>query len=88
MADFKKFASDDHAGWDQETGEPTIMHFANAVQVWAICQDKPQSVADAAKAFNVEPALVIQAIEDGNAWMFLTGPRDDYGKLIIEHDGE
>ena len=34
--------------WNLETGEPSIALFANAVQVWAVCQDSPRVTVDAA----------------------------------------
>lgn len=89
-AHFKKFSGPRHDAeeWDQKTGAPGIGLFSTAVQVWAICQDRLDiSVADAAKTFNVEPYLIIQAVEY-HPWMFLTGPCDDYAKLLIEHEGE
>ena len=67
--------------WNLETGEPSIVLFANAVQVWAVCQDSPRVTVDAAAlAFNVKPELIRQAVEH-HAWMFLCGQ-------AIEHEGE
>jgi hypothetical protein len=45
------------------------------------------SVAEAARVFNVDPARVIEAVEI-HSWMYLSGPHDDYTRLMIEHDGE
>jgi hypothetical protein len=75
------FAPDDEDYWDQKTGLPTSAHFGNAVQVWAIAQDRPVTITDAALAFNVSPDLVRRAVED-HCWM-MVGEND-----LIEHDGE
>lgn len=84
-----EFANDDCITWDQETGAPTKMHLANAIQVWDLLRDSatPSMVADAAKAFNVPGAIIIAAVEE-HPWMFIAGPTDDYTKCSIEHDGE
>lgn len=80
-------AWDDREMWDSETGKPGIILFANAVQVWAVLQEGDVSVSRAATAFNVLPAMIVAAVKS-HAWMFLTGPRDDFDKLLIEHEGE
>ena len=67
-------------GWD-ESGNPTVTTFGNALQVWASAQDSPPTINDAALAFNVEPGLIRQAISE-HYWMFI-GKND-----IIEHEGE
>lgn len=74
-------------GWDTETGAPGIILFGDALQVWSISQNHPVSVADAARAFNISPARIVEAVEDHH-WMLLVGPRHDYERLMIEHDGE
>lgn len=67
--------------WSVETGAPSIDMFANAVQVWSIAQDRDVTVQEAALVFNVEPKLIVQAVE-WHPWMFIgAGDR-------IEHDGE
>lgn len=71
----------------QETGQPGIFLFANALQVWAIRQDHLVSVAEAAVAFRCPPLAIMEAV-DRHAWMFLSGPDDDYSRLLIEHEGE
>ncbi|MBI3453989.1 MAG: hypothetical protein HY057_14370 [Rhodospirillales bacterium] len=71
-----------------ETGVPTKIHVGNAIRVWSFCQNRAGvSVADAARAFNIDPARVVEDVED-HGWMDLTGPRDDFEQLIINHDGE
>ena len=88
MSYFTEFAKSEDDEWDQETGAPSIGLFGRALQCWSVCQARERvTVAEAAAAFNVEPRLIIEAAED-HYWMFLTGPRDDYTKLIIEHEGE
>ena len=78
----------DENGWNQETGEPGILRFGNAIQVWSLTQGRTDvTVDEAAKAFNVEPRWIVEAVED-HPWMYLSGPLDDYTKLIIGHDGE
>lgn len=77
----------DQTGFDLESGAPGIGTFANALQLWSIYQDQPVSVALAAVVFNVEPRRIIEAVE-WHFWMFLTGPHDDYTRLMIEHEGE
>lgn len=81
MTKITHFAGDTNTGWDVETGMPTDIHFANAIQVWSTAQDRPTSVQEAALAFNVTPGLVAAAI-DAHPWMFVG--HDD----LIEHDGE
>lgn len=75
---------------DHESGEAgfTLTQFANALQTWSFMQQgRPTSVAEAASVFNTDAATVIEAVESHH-WMFLTGPRDAYDRLMIEHDGE
>ncbi len=82
------WADDDNLTWDQETGAPTKLHFGNAIQVWALMQDRPiVTVAEAAEAFNVPAARIIEAIDD-HSWMMVCGPDADYMKMTIEHDGD
>lgn len=79
MSDF--FASAGDPPWDENTGKPTVAFFGNALQVWSIMQEHPReeyrlagrrapTVADAAKAFNCPPAMVIEAVLN-HYWMFL-----------------
>lgn len=87
MSEF--FGRDDDA-WDHDTGKPGIQLFANAVQVWAISNanaGRPSNVAAAAAAFAVEPMMIVKAV-DAHYWMFLSGPDDDFTKMLIEHEGE
>lgn len=83
---FDDWASDQQ-GCDMETGAPGIGSFANALQVWAVYQVEPVSVATAAAVFNIEPRRIIEAVE-WHHYMLLSGPHDDYTRLMIEHDGE
>jgi hypothetical protein len=66
--------------WDHDSGTPGLNLFANAVQVWAVLQERPVTVNDAALAFNATPDVIRQAVEH-HAWMFLDGD-------TIEHEGE
>jgi hypothetical protein len=68
--------------WDvEETGLPGIALFANALQVWAMAQNRVEvTVQEAALAFNTTEAVIRQAVE-WHAWMFLNGD-------FIDHDGE
>lgn len=82
------FASwDDREVWDTETGKPGVVLFSNALQVWAVMQKGEVSVRAAATAFNVDPVMIVGAVKS-HAWMFMTGPRDDFDRLMIEHEGE
>lgn len=78
-------ATEDDAryGWDIEgDGMPGVGFFGNAVQVWAIAQNRMDiTINEAALAFNVAPNLIRQAVEE-HPWMFIGN--DD----VIEHDGE
>jgi hypothetical protein len=85
--DFSRWAADELETWDQETGAPTITHFGNALQVWSHCQQRPTSVAEASLVFNVDPLRIVEAAE-AHSYLFLNGPRDDYTRLMIEHDGD
>jgi hypothetical protein len=74
------------SGWDHYTGAPTLGMMSGAIQVWSMLQDcQFTSVAEAAAAFKIPPERVIEAVND-HPWMFLSGPGDDYAKLIICHD--
>lgn len=88
MAEFT-FAewADQALGWDDETGAPGISLFNNAVQVWAVAQQRSVSVAEAARAFNISPERIVEAVKE-HYWMYLDGPPDDYEHLMIEHEGE
>lgn len=86
------FADDaEHHGWDQETGMPTVAHASDALQVWAILQNRGGSggvtVREAGDAFNLDDDQVRELV-NGHPWMYLSGPDDDATKQIIEHDGE
>lgn len=68
--------------WNLDTGQPSIALFANAVQVWAVAQDRTGvAVDEAAFAFNVKPELIRQAV-NWHPWMLLED--DD----TIGHEGE
>lgn len=84
-----EWADDDEVTWNSETGAPTKMHFANAIQVWSVLQSGEgwHTVAEAAAVFNVPPARVVEAVAE-HPWMCIAGPQDDYSKMTIEHDGE
>jgi hypothetical protein len=78
----------DETSWDMRTGAPGIILVANAIQVWSSFQPgEKASVAEAARAFNIEPIKVIEAC-DSHHYLYLEGPRDDYARLFIGHDGE
>lgn len=79
MFKFADWASE-RTGWDEETGAPGIVLFGNAVQVWSWMQDRPTTVAEAARAFNVAEGRIMQAVH-AHYWMFLDGD-------VIEHEGE
>lgn len=83
---FEKWA-DEQTEWDTDTGAPGIELFGDAVQVWSVSQLRPTSVADAARAFNIAPERIVEAVEE-HYWMLLDGPADDYERLMIEHEGE
>lgn len=86
IADPWEFGDLDHE-WDHRTGRPGIGLFSDALQVWAVLQERRVSVAEAAAAFKVPGAAIVRAVEN-HYWMDLTGPRDDYARLMIEHEGE
>lgn len=74
-------SSEHRNAWNAD-GEPGISLFSNAIQVWAIAQDRGGlTINEAALAFNVRPDLIRQAVED-HPWMFV-GSGD-----VIEHEGE
>lgn len=87
----ERFTFDDWSkgdSWDHDTGAPEIHEFANAVQHWAIFQNREKvTVAEAAAAFNCDPARIVEAV-DVHHWMYRTGPDDDFTKMFIEHEGE
>lgn len=72
---------DDEEGWNLDnSGNIGVMTFANAVQVWSMFQDRPQTIEDAAKAFNCSSTKIAAAVK-AHPWMFLNGD-------TIEHEGE
>ncbi len=75
--------ADDEAGWG-ENGAPGIMKFASAVQVWSALQNRPTSIAECARVFNVDPQRVIEAVEE-HSYMSLIPAGE--GKLMIAHGG-
>lgn len=77
---------DDHVDGDG-SGRPGVGLFGRAVQVWASMQDGEVSVRDASKAFNCDDQMIVEAVAQ-HYWMFLSGPEDDFTKLMIEHEGE
>ncbi len=81
------FHGDDNE-WNQETGQIGILRFADAIATWSIFQNRERvTVAEAAVAFNCTPRMVREAC-NGNCWMTVSGPDDDFTKQIIEHEGE
>lgn len=62
------------------TGNPGADLFANALQVWAMAQDRSVTVEEAAATFNVAAHLIEEAIKEHH-WMLLSGN-------VIEHEGE
>lgn len=68
-------------------GAPGISTFGSAVQVWAIAQQRDVSVADVARAFNIAPERVVEAIEE-HYWMDLDGSAGDHEHVIIQNEGE
>jgi hypothetical protein len=75
------FAADDDDAWCLETGRPGIGLFANAVQIWALLQEREVTIAEAARAFNVPEAMIRTAVE-WHPWMLIEAGD------IIGHDGE
>lgn len=74
--------------WNLETGgHPGIALVANAIGVWCSFQERPTSVAETARVFNIDPSRIIEAVEF-HAWMFLAGPEDDLTRRIIKLEGE
>lgn len=65
-----------------------LAEFGNALSAWSWMQKRDVTVAQAARAFNTSPELVIKAVAD-HPWMFIVGA-DDVGPELqfIEHDGE
>lgn len=62
--------------------------FANALSAWAWMQRRDVTVAQAARAFNTSPELVIKAVND-HPWMLIAGAEGAGPELMfIEHDGE
>lgn len=67
--------------WNAETsGNPGVELFSNAIQVWALAQDRTVTLDEAASAFNVNSSLIKQAIDE-HYWTFLSGN-------VIEHEGQ
>ncbi len=67
--------------WNIATGEPGVGLFANAVQVWALAQERRATVEEAALTFNTTPQVIRQAVEH-HYWMYLAADG------VIGHEGE
>lgn len=84
---FERFGREDDT-WNIEIdGNPGVMLVARALHVWTTCQPGEVSVSDVTTAFRLPPSMVVEAVE-AHPWMLLVGPRDDFRRLMIEHDGE
>lgn len=66
-----------------------LMALSNAVQVWSAMQGPAVSVAQAARAFNCEPAIIADAVRL-HYWMFLETPSghmiDGFSESTGRHD--
>lgn len=89
LLDRHQFArwANDAMGWDVDTGAPAIGLLGSALRVWVLLQDRPTSVAEAARVFNLEPTRIVEAVEL-QPHLCLAGPRDDVARLIIEPRGD
>lgn len=85
MSDIFKIDRWSDEGW--ESGAPSLEMMTTALQVWSFLQQRPTSVAEAARVFNIEARRIVEAVND-NYWMFLRGPANDFAQLMIEHEGE
>lgn len=76
------FSELDAPAWERDEGwPPSITEFSNALQIWAVCQNRiGVTIDDAAAAFNVPADLIRQAV-GSHPWMFLEGD-------VISHEGE
>lgn len=86
---FAEWGDEENFGFDVDTGAPKISDFSNALQLWSILQQRPCSVGEAARVFNVPPARIYEAIEH-HYWMFLTqdAGRHSPDDVVIQHEGE
>lgn len=81
-------------GYDSDTGAPSLHQLCAAISVWASGQsqaDRRCDVAAAAQAFNISPERVIEAVETGIHFVYLSykdGEKSAFDKIEIEHDGE
>lgn len=81
------FGRDQFAKQDDEAGI-FIDGLGQALVIWTAMQNRyPVFVAEAAMAFNTEPAIICEAI-DGAMWIDWNGPKDDPTRQLIELDGE
>jgi len=55
-------SAEDLYEWGDD-GQPGIGMFSQAISVWVWCQSHSPTIAEAAIAFNVAPALISEAIE-------------------------
>lgn len=80
---------EDGRAWDSDTSMPSKENIGSAISSWAWLQQRPCSVKEAAKVFNIRPDKVKEAIDYFEGYpVCLIGPPDDFSKLIIEHEGE
>lgn len=79
-------ADEIYKDWCTDTGRPGLGLVAISLQFYSV-QNYPCSVAQVATAFKMKAEDVVAAVED-HPWMYVHGPRDDFSRLMIEHDGE
>jgi hypothetical protein len=69
-------------------GKPGVAIVASAISVWASLQEQSVTVGDAATAFCMPAAAVVQCV-DHHPWMYFVGDETtEIEQLVIEHEGE
>ena len=89
MADLQPIPEtlEEHEPGFHPDGRPTLDYLSNAIQVWALAQNRALvTVGEAALAFNLPPSRIAEAVE-WHYWMFLSGAGDLHLQAI-EHEGE
>jgi hypothetical protein len=80
------FTRDQFATDDDEAGV-FIDGLGRALVTFCAMQERAVTVAEAAMAFNTNPEVIREAVENA-IWITVFGPDDDPTKQTIELDGE
>lgn len=75
--------------WEADPADVELNELGKAVQVLTACRSNwgTADVATVAMLLNQHPVRIVEAVTS-HYWMFLSGDRDNFEQLFIEHEGE